>query len=158
MLIFYPRPEGRGNCPLPTTFAPTMSLRIIRYLSLASCALLAISVFLPWVTIRSLDLTLTGMNTVGTDFGKPGFFHLLMVAFYLLFTAIPKIWAKRFNLLVGALNLAWALRNFLMIPACSGGECPDREAGIWLALAGSILLLIGALFPDVDLEKLRRRN
>lgn len=131
-------------------------LRILKYFSILSAILLVIGCFLPWVTIESRGLRITGMDTRGTDFGKPGIFHIAMAAIFLLFVFTPRIWAKRFNLLIVALNLAWAIRNFIMIPACSGGDCPSRDPGIWIALVGSIVLLLGALFPDVNLDKLRK--
>jgi hypothetical protein len=132
------------------------TLRSLRYLTILAAILLIVAVFLPWVTIESIKLSITGMNTEGTDFGKPGYFHLAMAALFLIFSFTPRIWAKRINLLIVALNLAWAIRNFIMIAACSGGECPTRELGIWIVLLASVIMLLGALFPDVDLEKMRR--
>ncbi len=131
-------------------------LKLLKYASLLTALLVVLACFLPWVTIESRELRLTGMNTSGTDFGKPGIFHLAMVGIFLVFVFTPRIWAKRFNLLVVALNLAWAIRNFIMIPACSGGECPSKEIGIYITLFGSIIMMLGALFPDVELEKLRK--
>jgi len=49
---------------------------------------------------------------------------------YLLFTFIPRVWAKRWNLLIVALNISWAARNYFIISACSGGECPEKKSGI----------------------------
>jgi hypothetical protein len=115
-----------------------------------------VAVFLPWVTVESIKLTISGMNTEGTDFGKPGYFHLAMAVIFLVFTFTPRIWAKRTNLMIVALNLAWAIRNFIMIGACSGGECPSREIGLWVVLLSSFIMLLGALFPDVDMEKIRK--
>lgn len=107
--------------------------------------------FLPWVYIESKGLTLTGLDTTGTNYGKPSYLHLIFAAFFLAFTLIPRLWAKRVNLLVVALNLAWALRNFFMVASCQGGECPVKKAGLFLSLTASILILLSALFPDMRL-------
>ena len=107
--------------------------------------------FLPWVYIESKELALTGLDTTGTNYGKPSYLHILFAAFFLLFTLIPRLWAKRVNLLVVALNLAWALRNFFMVSSCQGGECPVKKAGLFLSLLASVLMLLSALFPDMRL-------
>ncbi|NJO25274.1 MAG: hypothetical protein HC867_05065 [Bacteroidia bacterium] len=110
--------------------------------------LLVVSCFLPWVSIENLNITITGVDTSGTRYGKPALFHFLLTFFYLLFTLIQKIWAKRVNLLVTALNMGWAIRNLLVMPACEAGICPDKKAGLWLLMTASILMLVSALFPD----------
>lgn len=130
-------------------------LKIVKYLAILAAIVIVIACFLPWVTVESIALTITGMDTGGTNFGKPGYFHIAMAAVFLVFTFLTRIWAKRANLLVVALNLAWAIRNFIMIGACSGGECPSRQAGLWLVLLASLVMFVGALFPDVEMKKLR---
>jgi hypothetical protein len=102
---------------------------------------------MPWVVISSPSLVLSGMNTEGTSFGKPGLFHLIFLGFYLLFVSIPKDWAKRFNLLITALNLSWVIRNFFLMALCRGGECPVRQLGFYLVAIASIGMLLASLFP-----------
>jgi hypothetical protein len=72
--------------------------------------------------------------------------------FFLLFTFVQKIWAKRSNLIVGALNIAWALRNYFLITMCRAGECPEKKIAIYLVVAASLLMLVSALFPDLKLK------
>lgn len=78
-----------------------------------------------------------------------------MIAFFLLFNFIPRVWAKRSNLLVVALNLAWAIRNYMIISSCHMGECPEKRVSIYILLFSSILLLVSALFPDVNISKVK---
>lgn len=118
-------------------------------LGVFSGALLAVGCWMPWVVIVSQQLTLTGMETTGTSYGKPGLLHLILLAFFLVFTIIPKTWAKRFNLLVVALNASWLIRNWLLIGICRGGECPERQLGFYLVALACILMLMTALFPRV---------
>ncbi|MBM3412874.1 MAG: hypothetical protein FJY19_05790 [Bacteroidetes bacterium] len=102
---------------------------------------------MPWVEISSPSLVLTGMNTTGTSFGKPAFFHLTFLALYLLFVLIPFDWAKRFNLLIAALNLSWMIRNFFLMTICRGGECPSRQLGLYLMALASVGMLLASFFP-----------
>ncbi len=128
-------------------------MRWMKWTGIASAVLLIISCFFTWVVIVSKNITVTGMDAGGTNFGKPGYFNLLMTSFFLAFSLIPKIWAKRINLFVTAINLAWAVRNYLIITACSAGECPEKHAGIFLMLLASVLMLLSSLFPDLKLPE-----
>lgn len=126
-------------------------MRRMKWVSLAAAVTLIIACFMVWVVIPSKQITVSGVNAAGTNFGKPGYLHLLLTFFFVVFTLIPKIWAKRSNLLVTALNLAWAIRNFIFISSCSGGECPEKQAGLYLVLGASILMLVSSFFPDIKL-------
>ena len=120
---------------------------------IAGAGLLILSCFLIWVIIPSKKIEVTGVDATGTFFGKPGYFNLLMTFFFLAFSLIPKIWAKRINLLVTAMNFAWAVRNYFVISACRAGECPEKHAGIYLLLIASLVMLISSLFPDLKLPR-----
>lgn len=123
-------------------------MRYSKWIGAAVVALLAASCFMPWVYVPWLDFTATGLDA-GKQFRSPGYFHFIFAFLFLVFSFIPRVWAKQWNLLFTALNLAWAIRNFLKIAACSGGDCPEKKAGIWLMLIASVLLLLLALFPDM---------
>ncbi|MEY5033858.1 MAG: hypothetical protein RL447_236 [Bacteroidota bacterium] len=112
--------------------------------------LTAIACFLPWMSIESKDLLITGMDTTGTKFGKPGLLHLILAGIYTIFTLVPKAWGQRANLLVIAVNAAWCLRNFLLLSACSGGECPVRLYGFYLLLISSIGMMVATLFTKKE--------
>jgi hypothetical protein len=122
-------------------------MRYSSWFGIAAVLLLVIACFMPWVSIPSKQLVISGIDASGTRYGKPGYLHLLLGFFYLIFTLIPAVWAKRFNLLVVAFNLAWTLRNFLILSMCRGGECPQRLTGLYLVALAGVLMLIAALFP-----------
>lgn len=126
-------------------------MRYMQWIGLVAALLLVISCFTPWVVIESRNITVSGIDATGTNYGKPGYFHLLLTAIYLCCTLVQKVWAKRLNLLVTALNVGWALRNFFIVSACQGGECPDKKTGIYLMLFASVLMLISSLFPDMKM-------
>ena len=122
-------------------------MRYSIWLGLVSVLLLALACTMPWVLIPSKQLVISGIDASGTRYGKPGYLHLLLGAFYLIFTLVPAVWAKRANLLVVGFNLAWTLRNFLILSLCRGGECPQRLTGLYLLLLASLLMMVAALFP-----------
>ena len=126
-------------------------MRFMKWIGLAAAVLLGISCFLPWVFIESKNITFTGLSA--GNFRQPGYFHFFMIAFFLFFHFVPKVWAKRSNLLIVALNLAWAIRNYILISSCQMGECPVKKIAIYMLIPASALMLAAALFPDIDLSK-----
>ena len=123
-----------------------------KWIGICAAVLLVISCFSPWVSIPSKNIIISGVDATGTNFGKPGYFHLFLVFFFIIFHLLPKIWAKRVNLLVAGLNTAWAIRNFFLIAACMGGECPERKSGIYLLLFSSMLMLLSSFFPQMKIQ------
>ena len=125
----------------------------MKWVGLFAVILLIVSCFLPWVIIPSKNIVVSGIDSTGTNFGKPGYTHFVMSFFFIIFHFIPRLWAKRSNLLVVALNIAWAIRNYFIISMCREGDCPEKQMGLWLVLLASILILIAALFPDIKLKE-----
>lgn len=122
------------------------SLRFL--LPLLVMALLVASCYLPWMTIESRGIKINGVDTTGTTFGNPAYFHFFWVGLYFLFLLIDKVWSRRVAMVFAAFNFAWAVRNFLLIPTCQMGECPEREIGLYLLLFSSLaLFFVGMLGP-----------
>jgi len=125
----------------------------MKWIGVVAAVLLVISCFTPWVIIESKAITVSGIDATGTNYGKPGYFHFIFSFFFLLFTFIQKVWAKRFNLLVVAVNVAWAAKNYFLLTACAGGECPVSQIGLWLMLFASGVMLISSFFPDIEIKQ-----
>jgi hypothetical protein len=125
----------------------------MKWIGVIAAILLIVSCFTPWVIIESKGITVSGIDATGTNYGKPGYFHFIFSFFFLLFTFIQKIWAKRFNLLVVAVNVAWAAKNYFLLTACAGGECPVSQIGLWLMLFASGIMLISSFFPDIEIKQ-----
>ena len=109
--------------------------------------------FLPWSYIPSLDITITGMQTAGTSFGKPGILHIFFCAIAFIMFLIPKLWSKRTNVFLAAINLAWGIKNYILYSMCSAGDCQQRKYGIYLLLIFSLLLLLMALLPKIPVQE-----
>ena len=128
-------------------------MRYMKWIGLFAVILLIVACFLPWVIIPSKNILVSGVESTGTNFGKPGYTHFVLSFFFIIFHFIRRLWAKRSNLLVVALNIAWAIRNYFIISMCREGDCPEKQIGLWLVLLASILILIAALFPDIKLKE-----
>lgn len=123
-----------------------------QYIAIAAALVLVIACYMPWVQINNPQIVLTGMNTGATRHGKPGLNHFILTFLVLVCTFVPRLWAKRFNLLFAALNFAWAIRNFTVITRCEGGECPVKQWGIYLTIITTFILLVTAFFPNIEIE------
>ena len=129
-------------------------MRSMTWMGLTAAIVLIVSCFSTWVVITTKNIIVTGVDATGTNFGKPGYFNLLFTAFFLLFTFIPRVWAKRVNVIVAAFNLAWAIRNYFVISACRGGDCPEKHIALYLVVLASLGMLLSSLFPDIETKKL----
>jgi hypothetical protein len=128
-------------------------MRLKFILSLLSVVLLVVSCFLPWMTIESKGIAITGVDTTGTLYGKPAYFHFVWAGLYLLFLAINKVWSKRAAIGLAGFNIAWTARNFLFLPACQMGECPVRKEGLYLLVAAAALMFVTPMLPEKDTAK-----
>src|SRR6188768_4258969 len=127
-------------------------MRIIKWTSVLAALVLVAACFMDWIIVESRGIVISGVDAGGTNVGKPGYMHLVLTAFFLAFSFTPRIWAKRWNLAVVALNLGWALRNYFIITVCRGGECPVKLPGIYLVMVCSLLMLLGAMFSDIRID------
>jgi len=134
------------------------SMRWIKWAGVLAAVLLIVSCFFPWIIIESRQLVISGIETEGSNYGKPGYFHILMAAIFLLLSFIPRVWAKRVNLLMVAMNFAWGVRNYFMLSRCEAGDCPDKQIALYLALLGTGMMMIAALFPDMKLPEKESRE
>jgi hypothetical protein len=125
----------------------------MKWVGLAAAILMIASCYIKWAFIASKNILITGVDSTGTTLGKPGYLHLILTSFFIVFNLVPRVWAKRANLLVAALNMAWAVRNYFIVTTCSGGECPEKLSGIYLILAAAFLMLLASLFPDIKLKE-----
>ncbi len=115
-------------------------------------ALLVIGLcFLPWSYVESRQLTISGIHAEGTSFGKPGLFNIIICSIMALLFLVPRIWAKRTNVFIGALNLAWSVRNYLLVSACMMGECPVKKPALYSIVFLSLLMQFMAFFPKIKL-------
>ncbi len=115
-------------------------------------ALIAIC-YLPWIYISSIRITVTGLHSEGTSFGKPGLVNIAFAGLAIIFFSIQKIWSKRTNIFMVTINFAWALRNFLLLGTCQSGDCPEKKVGLYLLLVLSFLMLLMSFLPRISIPE-----
>ena len=126
------------------------SMQSIRWLSVLTAAVIITACFFTWVSVESKDFFVGGfVSSENSRFGQPGILHVAFCSIVIFFLLLNKVWSIRTAFFVAAFNLAWAVRNFVVISACSGGLCPEKHTGLYSILIGSILLLILTPFIKV---------
>jgi len=110
---------------------------------------------MPWIYISSIRVTVTGLYSGGTSFGKPGLLNIAFAILSIIFFSIQKIWAKRTNVFIVTMNFAWSLRNYLLLSTCQSGECPEKKAGLYLLVLASLLMLLTSFLPKVKIPEER---
>jgi hypothetical protein len=109
--------------------------------------------FLPWSIVVSEHITISGFDTTGTRFGRPGLFLDFFTVLSLLLFAIPAIWAKRTNIFIGALVFAWSIRNYILVSTCLMGECPVKQTALYVLVTASFIVMIMTLLPKINTSK-----
>lgn len=118
----------------------------------AAVAIMAVC-YLPWSYIAGPNISISGFHTEGTSFGRPGLMNTALCVLMLIFFSVPAIWAKRTNVFIAAVNLAWSFRNYLMVTACMMGVCPEKKIGLYLLLFFSVVAQVMALLPKMPVTK-----
>lgn len=108
--------------------------------------------FFPWTFIASKNLVISGISAPGTNFGKPGLMNIIVTGISIILFAVPRLWAKRTNVFVTMFNLAWSIRNFILLATCLMGECPEKKPALYLLVAFSAVMLLMALLPKLIIK------
>jgi len=106
----------------------------------------------PWTFIESKNLTIYGMYAPDTNFGKPGLMNIIVSAFSIILFAVPRLWAKRTNLFVTMFNLAWSIRNYILVATCLMGECPVKKPALYLLVIFSVVMMLMAFSPKLTIK------
>lgn len=131
-------------------------MKYSQYIGIVAGIALVIVCTLPWVYIPSLQVYLTGINgkasaelNFGSQIQSHGFLSTIMIICFF----VNKIWAKRVNVFLGAVNLAWAFKNFLIFSMCRGGECPEKQVALYLLIVFAAVMFVMSLLPKLEVRK-----
>ena len=116
-----------------------------RVLGIVAVALLIVSCFMPWAYYPDIKEYFTGFYSAANKYGKPAKFLLTAAIISLICQLVPKLFLKRLNIFLVSLNLAYAIRNYILYAACYRGICPEKQIGLYLMLFSSIGLMVVAL-------------
>ncbi len=124
-------------------------MKYSQWIGIAAAVVLVIACFLPWTFHPDLNKNFTGFFSENNDYGKPGKVFTVFAIVAIIFFLIPRVWAKRWNLLVGALTVAFAIKSFIVFSGCYRGICPAKLAGLWIMLLSAVAVLAMTLLPDM---------
>ncbi|MBS1936115.1 MAG: hypothetical protein JST96_19100 [Bacteroidetes bacterium] len=128
-------------------------MKYSHWIGLAFAVLLVIACFMPWAYYPDIDKVFTGFFSEQNRYGKPGKVLIFFSVIATILFFIPRIWAKRFNMLITALNFAFAIKSFLLFSSCYRGICPEKKTGIFLIVISAVIMLVVSLLPDMKLKE-----
>jgi hypothetical protein len=130
-----------------------MFVKYLHWLGLAACITLIVSCFLPWVFYADINQEFTGFYSYQNQYGKPGKFMTIFGSIVLVFMLLPKIWAKRTNLFVSAITLAYAIKSYILFSSCYNNYCPQKLPALYLMVGCTVVMLISSGFPNLKLAE-----
>jgi hypothetical protein len=128
-----------------------MFVKYLHYLGIIACITLIVSCFLPWGFYADINQEFTGFYSYKNQYGRPGKLMTIMAVMMLIFMLLPKIWAKRTNLFLGALLVAYAVKSYVLYSSCYNNYCPEKKFGLYLMLGCTVIMLIASIFPNMRL-------
>jgi hypothetical protein len=126
-------------------------MQSIRWLSVLAAVVIITACFFTWVSVESKGFFIGGFFSSDNRYGEPGILQTAFSLIYIIFILLNKIWSLRTAFFVSAFNVAWAVRNYIVVSACSGGVCPEKHTGLYTILIASILIMI--LTPFIPLKQ-----
>jgi hypothetical protein len=124
-------------------------MKYSQWIGIAAALLLVAACFMPWAYFPDLGKNFTGFFSEKNIYGRPGKVLVFFSVVEILLFAIPRVWAKRANILVTAVAIAFALKSYILYTSCYGGLCPEKRSGIFLVLGSAVITLVAALLPDI---------
>ena len=126
------------------------AMQIMRWSAVLLAAGVIASCFFPWVTYPNGN-TVEGFYSTNHVWGRPGLMHVLFCAIFIILVMIGKSWSMGTAFFISAFNIAWAVRNFFMIPVCEAGICPQKHFAIYtliiFSFLSTLMLLISGARP-----------
>ena len=133
-------------------------MKYSQWIGIAAALGLVAACYMPWAYFPDLGKEFTGFFSEQNRYGRPGrLLTVFSLAMMLLFL-IPRVWAKRINMLVAAITIAFAIRSFLLFTACYRGICPEKRIGVFLVLLAAAITLLAALLPDLPLRQEQQQD
>lgn len=128
-----------------------MYVKYLHWLGIIACITLIVSCFLPWVYYADINRYFTGFYSYQNQYGKPGKLLLAMGTVTLIFMLLPKVWAKRANLFICALSVAYAVKTYILFSSCYNNYCPQKLFSLYLMLFSTAGMLLASVFPKMKM-------
>ena len=129
----------------------------LHYLAIVATLAIIATCFIPWVHYNNIDVTFNGYNVkkfaTGVYYGRAGIIITIFAAISLLFTLMPSIVAKRVNMFLCALLVAYTLRTYVIFTGSLFDGEVTKLAGIYLIVFLSFVMVICSVFPYLKKEE-----
>ncbi len=111
--------------------------------------------FLPWgnVPVPGVGILNGFSSAIYPKFGKPVLLNLYLLPVMFVLFLLPRLWAIKINPLIGAIGMAWAIRNYLLFLTCKGGNCPVIYYGLYIYVAACFVLLLMTLLTPIPVQR-----
>jgi hypothetical protein len=133
-------------------------MKYSQWIGIAAALLLIAACFMPWAYFPDLGKNFTGFFSEKNIYGRPGKVLIFFSGIQILLFMIPRVWAKRANIIVSALAIAFGFKSYILYTSCYGGLCPDKKIGIFLVLGATLITLVAALLPDLPVRATKDRE
>src|ERR1700683_5495031 len=127
-------------------------MKYSQWIGIAAALLLIAGCFMPWAYFPELGKDFTGFFSEKNIYGRPGKVLIFFSGVEILLFAVPRVWAKRANIFVTVLAIAFAIKSYILYTSCYGGICPDKKVGVFVVLGSAIITLLAALLPDLPVR------
>ena len=141
------------NLPARSALPYIRGMKYSQWIGVAAVFLIIAGCFLPWAFFPDLNKDFTGFFSEQNRYGRPAKVLIALGVVEIVFFLVPRIWAKRANIFMAAVTLAWSFKSYLLYTACYRGICPERRVGILLVLGGSAVALVASLLPDLSVKE-----
>ena len=128
-------------------------MKYSKWIGLAAAVALIVVCFMPWTHHADVEKNFTGFFSQNNTYGKPGKFLIIFSVIAAFLFVAPRIWAKRTNLFITGLTVAYAIKTYILYTSCYNAYCPEKLMGIYLVVALPVLMFIMSLFPDMKIDK-----
>ncbi len=115
-------------------------MQVRKWASILIALIMIGACFFPWVSFNDPEKVVSGFYSDVSTYGRPGIVHVWVCSIYVILV----LWQQTRTLLaaffINLLNIIWAVRNFILITACSNGYCPSKHVALYILMIGSFVL------------------
>ncbi|MEO6637943.1 MAG: hypothetical protein ABIN25_06680 [Ginsengibacter sp.] len=126
-------------------------MKFYKIIGFATCALMMVSCFIPWVYYADIGKSFDGFFSEKNKYGKPGMFIMFFAVVSIILIYLNRIWAKRVHIILSAVNIGYLIRTYILFTSCYNAYCPEKKAGIYLLIVSSVVMMIVSIFPDMKI-------
>jgi len=117
-------------------------MKYTKWIGIAASVVLIFICFLPWTYHADIHKTFTGFFSEKNMYGRPGKYFVFFGLLSLLFFLVERVWAKRAQLFLSGIIVAYAIKTYILFTSCYNAYCPDKKPAIYVLLICSVVILV----------------